>query len=297
MNRTGRGAVSRLHGGRSGNGHHHAFDGSRQGQHGRTVSYAEMKTLDELDKEHKKLLEDMVPAQISNSGIRVLQICWRSAFRSATYRPFWKVFRKPAAMAFRRHDNGTCALSTCPSDFRRQHHGQRIYPLGHALRRGSRPSSKSGRTRVLNNCPWPQRLQEFVKNPATFEQQAQMGELPVLLTSLIGPMCTVIGVSADDDSNVSKRGVLEGFNQNGGDPTRTTRNTCLPLRKHGHGPSRTWRKRDYRLHRQDRRRRIGPCNGGDRRRRIPKSRRVEPNIHPRSPTRSGKSFIPRDWIG
>ena len=35
------------------------------------LSYAETrKLLDELDKEHKKLLEDMVPAQISNSGIK-----------------------------------------------------------------------------------------------------------------------------------------------------------------------------------------------------------------------------------
>ena len=56
------------------------------------LSYGEVqKLLKDLPKEQNELIKDIVPSQVTISGIqRVLQLLWPSASRSATSRPSWK---------------------------------------------------------------------------------------------------------------------------------------------------------------------------------------------------------------
>jgi flagellar biosynthesis protein FlhA len=56
------------------------------------LSYGEVqKLLKDLPKEQGELVKDIVPGQVTISGIqRVLQLCWPSASRSAISRRFWK---------------------------------------------------------------------------------------------------------------------------------------------------------------------------------------------------------------
>ena len=68
-------AVPRPDGGRPGNGGDHPPDRGGEGPHADLLSYAETrKLLDELDKDHQKLVADLIPTQISIGGLqRVLQ--------------------------------------------------------------------------------------------------------------------------------------------------------------------------------------------------------------------------------
>ena len=65
------------------------------------LSHAEtQKLLDELPKEHQKLVADLIPGQISVSGVqRVLQApAAASGSRSAICRTSWKASPRPAAI-------------------------------------------------------------------------------------------------------------------------------------------------------------------------------------------------------
>ena len=72
------------------------------------LSFAEtQKLLDELPREHQKLVGELDPAQIPVGGVqRVLQGCWPSACPSATCRPFWRASRKPVPAGARHSGAG-----------------------------------------------------------------------------------------------------------------------------------------------------------------------------------------------
>ena len=153
------------------------------------LSYAETrKLLDELDKEHKKLLEDMVPAQISNSGIqRVLQnlLAERVSIRDLP------TILEGISEACGHSRSVAMITEHVRARLARQISDDNTTDKGYIPLVTLSPSWEQafveslvgqGDDKQLSMAP--SKLQEFVKNlRTTFERQAQMGELPVLLTS------------------------------------------------------------------------------------------------------------------
>jgi len=76
-------------------GHHHAFDRVDQRQYVRTVVIlGNAKTSGRTEQEQQKLVADVIPSQVTVSGLqRVLQHLLAERISIRIFRPFWKALR------------------------------------------------------------------------------------------------------------------------------------------------------------------------------------------------------------
>ena len=153
------------------------------------LSYAEtQKLLDELDKEHQKLIADIIPAQISMGGIqRVLQnlLAERVSIRDLP------TILEGVAEACGNTRNVMMITEHVRARLARQISDQNVNEQGFIPLVTLSPQweqvfaeSLVGQGDDRQLSMQPTRLQEFItalRN--TFERQAMMGETPVLLTS------------------------------------------------------------------------------------------------------------------
>ena len=153
------------------------------------LSFAEtQKLMDELDKEHQKLIADMIPAQISVGGIqRVLQNLLNERISIRDLPTILEAVSEACGhtrnvMMITEHVRAR--LSRQISDMNTNDQG--FIPLVTLSPEWEQNFAESlvggGEERQLSMAP--SRLQEFIGNlRRTFERQAMMGESPALLTS------------------------------------------------------------------------------------------------------------------
>ena len=153
------------------------------------LSYSEtQKLLDELDKEHQKLVADMVPSQISVSGIqRVLQnlLAERVSIRDLPtilegISEAWGFTQNITMIT--EHVRTRLARQLCHANM----NAEGVIPLVTLSpeweQAFAEAMSGSGEERQLSMAP--SKLQEFITAVRqTFERHAMLGETPVLLTS------------------------------------------------------------------------------------------------------------------
>jgi flagellar biosynthesis protein FlhA len=153
------------------------------------LSYSEtQKLLDELDKEHQKLVADLVPSQISVSGIqRVLQNLLAERVSIRDLPTILEGISEAGGFTqnitmITEHVRTRLARQLCHANM----NAEGVIPLvtlspewGQAF---AEAMSGSGEERQLSMAP--SKLQEFITAVRqTFERHAMLGETPVLLTS------------------------------------------------------------------------------------------------------------------
>jgi flagellar biosynthesis protein FlhA len=153
------------------------------------LSYAEtQKLLDELDKEHQKLISDMIPTHISLGGVqRVLQnlLAERVSVRdlAAILEGIYEATGHTRnVMTITEHVRARLARQISDSNVNDQGH----IPLITLSPQWEQTFAESlvGQSEDKQLSMPPSRLQEFITQLRnTFERQAMMGESPVLLTS------------------------------------------------------------------------------------------------------------------
>ena len=153
------------------------------------LSYAEtQKLLDELEKEHQKLIGDMIPAQISLGGVqRVLQNLLAERVSIRDMPTILEGISEACGhtrnvMMITEHVRSRLARQI--SDMHTNEEG--VVPLITLSPQWEQAFVESlvGDTDDKQLSMQPSRLQEFINGVRnTFERQAMMGEMPVLLTS------------------------------------------------------------------------------------------------------------------
>ncbi len=153
------------------------------------LSYAEtQKLMDELDKDHQKLIGDMIPAQISMGGVqRVLQnlLAERVSIRDLP------TILEGISEATGQSRNVMMITEHVRARLARQISDMNVNEQGHIPLITLSPQweqtfaeSLVGQGDDRQLSMQPTRLQEFINQlRSTFERQAMMGETPVLLTS------------------------------------------------------------------------------------------------------------------
>ena len=155
------------------------------------LSYAEtQKLLDELPREHQKLVGELIPTQISVGGVqRVLQELLAERVSIRDLPTILEGIPEACAghHAQRHRDHRACAHAAGAADQRRQHRRRRATsPWSRSRRSGSRRSLEAlaGPREERQLAMAPSKLQEFMQRfRSVFDAAAHGGETPVLLTS------------------------------------------------------------------------------------------------------------------
>ena len=154
------------------------------------LSYAEtQKLLDDMPREQQKLVADLIPSQITVGGVqRVLQACWPSGFRSATWRRSWRASRRRAAV---RRAPFRSIVAHVRARLARQISDSHTGPGGYIPLVTLSPEWEAEFADALGGPPEdrqlamaPHKLQDFMqKLRSAFDAAALPARQPVLLTS------------------------------------------------------------------------------------------------------------------